>query len=210
MNLNEELLVNDQEFELLSEVLVETSKIDGKELKYDISSHSGKDTLLFQLGLADDLQLVANYEGHHLVFPVQMEMGDFSNFSIVLKAPKIYETGEQLRSWRLSSNKTLTIVNEEGLELPYHVKNLSASGISLLVEDHKRQPHPERLHNIYLQLPNRDRLAISGSQIRRVDEQTVAYSLGQSTDDAVLASLAEYLFECHAEQHPEAHANRFK
>ncbi|MDA7746213.1 PilZ domain-containing protein [Psychromonas sp.] len=207
---HKEFLVNEDEFELLSEMLMETEIMDDKALKYDISGRGGKDTLLFQLGLADDLQLVANYGDHHLVFPVQMEMGDFANFSMNLKSPKIYETGEKLRSWRLPADKTMRIVNEDGEELHYQIKDLSASGISLLIADDENKAFPEKLHNIYLQLPNRERLAISGSQIRRIDDQTVAYSLGKSTDDEVLASLAEYLFECHAEQHPEAHANRFK
>lgn len=207
---NKELMINDKEYELLSEMLMDTELSDKKELKYDISGRSGKDALLFQLGLADDLQLVANYGDHHLIFPVQMEMGDFSNFSMTLKSPKIYETGDQLRSWRLSDDKAMTLVNKAGDLLPFKVKDISASGISLLIQDNENTELPEVLNDIYLKLPNRERLAISGSQIRRIDKQTVAYSLGQNTEDGVLSALTEYLFECHAEQHPEAHINRFK
>lgn len=207
---DKELLINDQEFELLSEMLLDTEISENKELNYEISSRSGKDALLFQLGLADDLQLVANYGSHHLIFPVQMKMGDFANFSMTLKSPKIYETGEKLRSWRLSADKTMRIVNEEGEVLPYRVKDLSASGISLLIDDPENDSLPEVLNNLYLQLPDRERLAISGSRIRRIDSYTVAYSLGEDSDDEVLASLTEYLFECHAEQHPDAHINKFK
>ncbi|PKG39402.1 PilZ domain-containing protein [Psychromonas sp. Urea-02u-13] len=207
-----ELIVNDDEFKLLSEMImdIDDPESEKKTLEYDITGSNGKDALLFQLGLADDLQLVANYGNHHLVFPVQMQMGDFANFRMSLKSPKIFETGDQLRSWRLPADKTISLVNEQGEELHYKIKDLSASGISLLIDDEEGADFPEQLHNIYLQLPNRDRLAISGSQIRRVDNKTVAYSLGKSTDDTVLAALAEYLFECHAEQHPEAHANQFK
>ena len=208
--LYKDVLVNNEEFELLSEMLMETELVESKGLKYDVSGRNGKDALLFQLGLADDLQLVANYGDHHLIFPVQMEMGDFANFSMNLKSPKIYEAGDKLRSWRLPADQTMKIVNEKGEELHYRIKDLSASGISLLIDDHENEAFPKELHNIYLQLPNRERLAISGSKIRRIDEKTVAYSLGKSTDDEVLASLAEYLFECHAEQHPEAHATKFK
>ena len=207
---DKELLINNQEFELLSEMLLDTDISENKELNYDISSRSGKDALLFQLGLADDLQLVANYGSHHLIFPVQMKMGDFANFSMTLKSPKIYETGDKLRSWRLSADKTMRIVNEDGEVLPYRVKDLSASGISLLIDDPENESLPEVLNNLYLQLPDRERLAISGSRIRRIDSYTVAYSLGEDSDDEVLASLTEYLFECHAEQHPDAHINKFK
>ncbi|WP_298940127.1 PilZ domain-containing protein [uncultured Psychromonas sp.] len=207
---DKELLINDQEFELLSEMLLDTEISDNKELNYDISSTSGKDALLFQLGLADDLQLVANYGSHHLIFPVQMKMGDFTNFSMTLKSPKIYETGDKLRSWRLSADKTMRIVNEKGELLPYRVKDLSASGISLLIDDPENESLPLTLSNIYLQLPDRQRLAICGSQIRRIDKYTVAYSLGKESDDEMLSALTEYLFECHAEQHPDAHINRFK
>jgi hypothetical protein len=207
-----ELIVNDDEFKLLSEMAmeIEAPESNKKTIEYDISGSNGKDSLLFQLGLADDLQLVANYGNHHLVFPVQMKMGDFANFSMSLKSPKIFETGDQLRSWRLPADKTISLVNEQGEELHYTIKDLSVSGISLLIDDEEGADFPEQLHNMYLQLPNRDRLAISGSQIRRVDNKTVAYSLGNTTDDTVLAALAEYLFECHAEQHPEAHVNQFK
>jgi hypothetical protein len=207
-----ELIVNEEEFKLLSEMIldIDEPESDSKNLEYDITGTEGKDALLFQLGLADDLQLIANYGNHHLVFPVQMKMGDFANFTMSLNSPKIFETGDQLRSWRLPVDKTISLVNEQGEELNYQIKDLSASGISLLVVDEEDAEFPEQLQNIYLQLPNRERLAISGSQIRRIDNKTVAYSLGKSTDDTVLTALAEYLFECHAEQHPEAHANHFK
>lgn len=209
---NKDLLVNDDEFKLLSEMImdIEETESDRKGLEYEITGSNGKDALLFQLGLADDLQLVANYGKHHLVFPVQMTMGDFANFSMSLKSPKIFETGDQLRSWRLPADKTMRLVNEQGEELRYKIKDLSASGISLLIDDDEQADFPELLHNIYLQLPNRERLAIEGSQSRRIDNKTVAYSLGKSTDDTVLAALAEYLFECHAKQHPEVHAIQFK
>ncbi|RBW46390.1 hypothetical protein DS885_08520 [Psychromonas sp. B3M02] len=208
--LHEELLINDQELDLLSEMLAETEKAENKELVYDITGKTGEEALLFQLGLADDLQLVANYGNHHLVFPVQMQMGDFNNFSMSLKSPKIFETGDQLRAWRLSNNTAMSIVNEEGDVLPYRVKDLSASGISLLIDDPENETLPKDLNNIYLQLPDQERLAISGSQIRRIDKHTVAYSLGKEGDDSTLSSLTEYLFKCHAEQHPEAHTDRFK
>ncbi|WP_413692866.1 PilZ domain-containing protein [Psychromonas sp. KJ10-2] len=208
--LHEELLINDQELDLLSEMLAETEKAENKELVYDITGKTGEEALLFQLGLADDLQLVANYGNHHLVFPVQMQMGDFNNFSMSLKSPKIFETGDQLRAWRLSNNTAMSIVNEEGDVLPYRVKDLSASGISLLIDDPENETLPKELNNIYLQLPDQERLAISGSQIRRIDKHTVAYSLGKEGDDSTLSSLTEYLFKCHAEQHPEAHTDRFK
>jgi hypothetical protein len=207
-----ELIVNEEEFKLLSEMIldIDEPESDSRKLEYDITGSEGKDALLFQLGLADDLQLIANYGNHHLVFPVQMKMGDFANFTMSLNSPKIFETGDQLRSWRFPADKTICLVNEQGEELHYQIKDLSASGISLLITDEEEPDFPDQLQNIYLQLPNRDRLAISGSQSRRIDNKTVAYSLGKSTDDTVLASLAEYLFECHAEQHPEAHANHFK
>lgn len=205
-------LINDDEFQFLSELNANTEEPDGseKKLEYDISSTNSQDGLLFQLAVADGLQLVANYENHHLVFPVQMKVGDFSNFSMSIKSPKIFENGEQLRSWRLLADKTISLVNEQGKALHYQVKDLSASGISLLIDNKEGGDFPELLNNIYLQLPNRKRLAISGAQIRRVDNKTVAYSLGESNDDSSLAALTEYLFECHADQYPEAHAEQFK
>ncbi|TEW51783.1 hypothetical protein [Psychromonas algicola] len=195
------VLINDDEYAMLSEMLLDTETTNDKGLKYDISGQSGKDKLLFQLAFADDLQLVANYADHYLVFPVQIERGDFSNFSLTVKSPNIFETGEHLRSWRLPANQKMSIVNNKGEKLPYCIKDLSASGISLLIDKQQAKEFPLTLQDTYLQLPNRKRLAISGSKIRRVDEQTMAYSLEDSTEDDVLDCLTEYLFECHAEQH---------
>jgi hypothetical protein len=194
------VLINDDEYALLSEMLLDTEAINDKGLRYDITAQSGKDKLLFQLVLANNLQLIANYEDHYLVFPVQIEKGDFSNFSLIVKPPNIFETGVQLRSWRLPANQKMSIVNDKGEALPYRIMDLSTSGISLLIDKQQNKAFPKTLRNTYLQLPNRERLAISGSKIRKVDAQTMAYSLGKSTDDEI-ACLTEYLFECHEERY---------
>lgn len=199
-----------EEFELLSELMMDIDETENEEVEFEVGSKGGKDALLFQLGLADDLQLVANYGNHHLVFPVQMKMSDFSNFSMSLKSPKIFETGDNLRSWRLDGDSEMTLVNDGDEKLKYTIKDISASGISLLIDDIEDNEFPDELNNIYLQLPEREKLLLSGSQIRRVDANSVAYSLSESTGDEVLASLAEYLFERHAEKFPEAHSNQFK
>lgn len=210
-NINETERKND-EFNLLSEMMLDIEGSDGekKKLEFEINGTDGKDALLFQLGLADELQLVAVYGKHHLVFPIQMKMGAFANFSLNLKSPKIFETGGELRSWRLPADQKIAVVSKEGKESRYKIKDLSASGISLLIDDEDEAEFPELLTDIYLQLPGGERLAISGSQIRRIDNKTVAYSLDQFTDETVLASLTEYLFECHAEKHPEAHADNLE
>lgn len=207
---NDDPQVSAEEFELLSELMMEVDETESNEVEFDIGSRNGKDALLFQLGLADDLQLVANYGNHHLVFPVQMKMGDFSNFSLALKSPKVFEKGEHLRSWRLNDDSMITLVNSKEEELKYKIKDISASGISLVIEDEENFEFPKELNDIYLKLPNLDKLLISGSKIRRIDEKSVAYSLGGSTDDEVLSLIAEYLFERHADTYPEAHVQKFR
>jgi c-di-GMP-binding flagellar brake protein YcgR len=136
---------------------------------------------------------------------VQLNKGDFANFSVILKSPKIFEQGAYLRSWRLLANKNIYLLNEQGETLNYQIKDISASGISLLINDENKDNFPEKLNNIYLQLPNNERLAISATKIRRVDDKTVAYLLKSTIDDRVLTLLVEYLFECHAEKYPEVH-----
>lgn len=213
---NNDPCVSAEEFELLSELVLDMPASESKSVsekssgvEFDIGGRSGKDALLFQLGLADDLQLIANYGRHHLVFPVQMKMGDFANFSLSLKSPKVFEKGEHLRAWRLDADNTMALVNDTGKELNYKIKDISASGLSVVIEDSLHFEFPEELNNIYLQLPNREKLLISASKIRRLDEKSVAYSFGDGTDDEVLSLIAEYLFERHAEKHPEAHVQKF-
>lgn len=200
------LLVNDEELKLLNKLIISIEDVQEKKLNYDISSPDGADVLLPQLGSADKLQLVAYFGDHHLVFPVRTKVGDFGNVRMTIDPPQIFETGDHLRAWRFPvSDKTIPLVNEDGEELGYKVKDLSASGISFLIEEKDKQSFPAVLHNIYLQLPNKERLAITGSLIRRIDEQTVAYSLTSYTRGELLSSLTQYLSERHAEQHPETH-----
>ncbi|GLS89206.1 hypothetical protein GCM10007916_02730 [Psychromonas marina] len=204
-------IINDDEFKLLSELNLDNKESDDKkDLDYYISAENGKGTLLSQLGVADSLQLVANYGKHRLVFPVQINSGDFSDFRMTFKAPKIFENGEHLRSWRLIADKTISLVDDHGEALHYKIKDLSASGISISIDTQDEGEFPELLNHIYLQLPNRERLDISGAKIHRVDNKTVAYLLTNKVDDTLLTTLTEYLFECHLAQYPDAYKDHFK
>lgn len=205
-------IINDDELKLLSEIIMDDddSENDTHTVMFDISGSESKDILLDRLRLADALQITADYGNHRLVFPVKMNKGDFNNFSMVVQSPKIFEKGDQLhpwklRSWRMLPDKSICLVNQQGEVLKYQIRDLSVSGLCLLIDDEDQIDFPERLDHIYLQLPNYERLAISATQARRIDKKTVAYSLGGSTDEAVLASLSEYLFSCHVKQHPQVH-----
>jgi len=203
-------VINDDEFKFLSEMVPDTENAESqsKPLEFDISSDNDKENLLFQLELADKLQLFADYGNHRLVFPVEINRGDFTNFNVALQPPKIYEKGDHLRLWRLPVDEALCLLNAKGELLNYQIKDLSASGMSLLMNNDKQNIFPEKLNNIYLQLPNGERLAISATKTRRVNKNTVAYSLAVAIDDTVLSSLSEYLFECHSTQYPEFYENR--
>ncbi len=201
-----DLLMTDDELKNLSELIEDIENSEDKKLEYNIGGSPGQGGLLLQLGLADDLHLTANYGSHHLVFPVQMKMDSFANFSMSLESPEVFETGEQLRSWRLSVDSGLSLVNEAGEDLHYQINNLSASGISFCLNETEAVNFPEQLRNTYLQLPEHQRLSISGSKISRIDDKFIAYSLAKNTDDDVENVLAEYLFECHSRCYPEMHA----
>jgi len=211
MSPKKDVIVSDEELLFISEIITGMEKSKQEPVAYDIGARDGKDALLFQLGLADELQLVANYGNHHLVFPVTMKMGDFGNFSLGIKSPKVYEVGVQMRAWRLTGNDSMRLVDESGNDVKYKIKDVSASGISLLIDNDLDQDFPDVLTNVYLQLPKHDRLQLSGEKIRRVSDKSVAYSLGGGTDDSVLLALAEYLFEKHSEAYPDApHMGNFK
>ncbi|WP_028864766.1 hypothetical protein [Psychromonas aquimarina] len=209
-HVHKDLLMTDDELKFFSELIVDIEDSGAKKPEYNISSSYGQDALLMQLGLADDLHLTANYGNHHLVFPVQMKMDSFANFSMYLESPAIFETGERLRSWRLSADRELCLVNEAGEELHYQVNNLSASGISLFFDETEAVNFPEELHDTYLQLPDRQRLSISGSKISRIDDKSIAYSLAKNTDEGFSSVLTEYLCACHAQRYPEVHALQLK
>ncbi|WP_019614971.1 hypothetical protein [Psychromonas ossibalaenae] len=205
-----DLLMTDDDFKYLSELVADLEGCEDKKLEYKLGASQGQNGLLLQLGLADDLHLTANYGNHHLVFPVQMKMDSFANFSMCLESPEVFETGERLRSWRLSADRGFCLVNEAGEDLHYQINNLSASGISLFIDQAEALNFPEELHNTYLQLPDCQRLSISGSRISRIDDKSIAYSLTKSVGDDASSVLAQYLSACHAQRYPEVHALQLK
>lgn len=200
----QDLLIDADEFKFLSEILNEVEDNDSHNLEYGINSFRGGDELLLQLGAAQNLQLVANYEKYHLIFPLKIKKGDFTNFNLQFNSPEIFERGDKLRSWRLPADKRMRLVNEAGEESDFQLKDISASGISILLDDHNHTKFPEELNNMYLLLPDRERLAISGAYISRIDDKAIAYSLGNETDELVFSSLSEYLYECHTQLYPDA------
>lgn len=203
---NSPSLLNTDELELLSELMSQDDAADSKKLEYNLSSSAKGESLLIELGRARELKLSAKYGNHLIVFPVQITADDFASLQMILKAPKIFEAGNELRSWRfITRNKNIYLANEDEDALHFQINDLSASGISLLIGDRAQAEFPAVLNHAFLCLPNGERLAIPGLQLSRIDEKTVAYSLAETTDEAVLASLCEYLFECHAQQYPEVH-----
>lgn len=202
------LFLEKDEIDLLSEIMLTQDDKAEKELAFSLHSSPKGETLLSQLGEANTLQLSAQYNNHHIVFPVNIEVGDFSELKMTLKAPEIFEVGKTRRAWRLTTNdKKAYLVNNHGEEQRFQIEDLSASGISFLIDPNIQTEFPEVLDDVFIQLPNHKKLAISGLQISRVDERVVAYSMGDNVDQGALNTLYEYLFECHTEQFPEAHIN---
>ena len=205
---NSNLFLEKDEIDLLSEIMLTHDDDETKELDFSLYSSAKGETLLSQLGQANTLQLSAQYDNHHIVFPVQINTGDFSELKMTLRAPEIFETGKTRRAWRLTTNdKKAYLVNKHGKQQRFQIEDLSATGISFLVDPNIQSEFPEVLDDVFIQLPNRKKVAISGLQISRVDERVVAYSIGEGVDQRALDSLYEYLFECHVEEFPEAHIN---
>ena len=63
-----------------------------------------------------------------------------SNFSFSLKTPDIFEIGDKLRLWRLINDPSLQILDENGDQLHCKIKNISATGISLIVSEERGSP----------------------------------------------------------------------
>ncbi|WP_435234712.1 hypothetical protein ACR30L_13200 [Psychromonas sp. PT13] len=205
---NSNLFLEKDEIDLLSEIMLTHDDDNTKELDFSLHSSAKGETLLSQLGQANTLQLSAQYDNHHIVFPVHIHTGDFSELKMTLRAPEIFETGKTRRAWRLTTNdKKAYLVNKHGEQQRFQIEDLSATGISFLVDPNIQSEFPEVLDDVFIQLPNGKQLAISGLQISRVDERVVAYSISERIDKSALDSLYEYLFECHAEEFPEAHIN---
>jgi len=203
-----DLLLNADELKLLSEVISANNDGDSNALEYGINCSAKGEAVLSQIGKANTLELSASYGNHLLVFPVLIENNDFSNLKMTLKPPEIFETGDTLRSWRLTTHKEkVYFINKSGDQLNFQIEDLSASGISFLIDPKTKVEFPSVLDNAFLLLPNQQKLSLSGLKISRIDDKRVAYSLGKEVDQAVLTSLYEYLFECHLKKYPDAFPN---
>jgi hypothetical protein len=209
------VLLNADELAFLSELLScdHDELIDSNKLVYNITGSAVGESVLTQMSCVGGLQLVANDGNHQLVFPVQIEPDDFKHLKMVLKPPEIFEIGIHPRAWRfLVNNKNIYLahINEAGNESYFQIEDLSASGVSFLIEEHTDAEFPTVFNDVFLQLPNHQKLAVSGLQICRIDKKTVAYTFPKTANEATLNSLYEYLFECHVKQYPEAHKDQSK
>ncbi len=198
-----EAVLSLDEMHYLTGIFGGSPELQGDGLKYELYNSMGNtDTPLFQLGLADELKLEAKYGNHYLVFPLQIEINEFNRFTLELLTPQIYELGDTRRYWRLTPDKELYLVDPKGEKLNYLIKDISASGISLELDN--ETPPPEQLKDVYLILPDASRLPICGKKTRNIDEHTVAYRLLESCETQMLETLKEFLFQRHKDMHPDS------
>ncbi|MCE2596563.1 PilZ domain-containing protein [Motilimonas cestriensis] len=191
-------VLNSEEMDFLSELMLEKPlEQNCQSLGFEVVSD--QQGFLKQLGTANTLQVVARYGQHHFVFPLEITENELGLPHLSFATPDIYETGQQLRYWRASA-QGIALISPAGERLPFAIKDLSVSGLSLGLTE-ANQHVPLQLEQHSLLLPDGSKIDLAGQVNRFVDQQTVAYELNQ--DDMESAALRDYLFQIHRDQHPE-------
>lgn len=191
-------ILSKEELDFLSKLMLLPSEDGETSNLLDFQIEGDQLEFLQRLGLADKLQVVANFGHHRFVFPIKMITNENGITSLSFFSPEIYEEGNQQRLWRVSPQQSLSLQSEDGHPLEYTVKDISASGISLGIEgDSVKIPYD--LNNIFLKLPDNSLLPLRGELTRFIDDTTVAFKL--DSDCATHDGLKDYLFKMHRDKY---------
>jgi hypothetical protein len=132
--------------------------------------------LMFMLGQAQGLELVATFQHHRLRFPVHLRTSEDFCTELVFDAPEILETGPTHRKWRLRPAENLRLFDQNGNDSGLNLLDLSDSSLSLSRED-EDLPLPEQL-DLCLELSDGgDRVPILARRVRLLDDSSAAYQV---------------------------------
>ena len=109
--------------------------------------------------------------------------------------PQIFEKGIHDRSWRLIPKQELILIDRQGQPLPYKLRDISFSGLSLQASDTEIEL-PTELEDIYLKIPEHPKIPLNGRFSRYINPGTVAFELDDMSQQGN-RTLREYLYSAH-------------
>lgn len=166
---------------------------DSVDLKLELDDDARINVLLERLGLASELKLVAQYHEQQLVFPVCIAQGEFGKFSMELRSPEIFESGERLRNWRHRLNTPLVATCQQ-TQQQYVLNELSSTGFCLAVDFDDATKHLE----LSVDLPDsQDVLNFNAYKVRQSHQAQTAYTI--DLDEPQRDILRRFLFKMHRE-----------
>lgn len=195
-------VLNNEELSFLQSVIAtKLPQSNGAHPQFIVDGDSAGVEMLSRLGNASRLQMVANFENHELVFPLELKMDELGRLTMEMHQPRIYETGPVNRQWRLQPNLPLRLLELSGDqkdELTVH--DISLSGFSVSFDC--AESAPEKLE-LELELPDEDsKVQLKGMKAREIDNHRVAYQFSD-TDEKLEKRLRKFLFQQHQQLYPE-------
>jgi len=167
---------------------------DSVDLKLELDDDARINVLLERLGLATELKLVAQYHNQQLVFPVCIAQGEFGKFSMELRSPEIFESGEHLRNWRYKLEAPLKAFCRSSNK-QFVLNELSSTGFCIALDYHSA---PEQLC-LDIKLPEtQTHLEFNAKKVRCASNNQSAYSI--ELNDAEREILRRFLFKQHRHQ----------
>ncbi|REL27744.1 PilZ domain-containing protein [Thalassotalea euphylliae] len=144
---------------------------------------------------ADNVGVVAQYGNHRLFFPIEFNTDPQGIESMAFAPPQIFEKGAHDRSWRLIPKQELILLDHTGQPLPYKLRDISFSGLSLQAINPETEL-PTELEDIFLKIPKQPKIPLQGRFNRYIAPGTVAFELDDMSQQGNRA-LREYLYSVH-------------
>ncbi|MBC9251800.1 hypothetical protein A9179_16135 [Pseudomonas alcaligenes] len=193
--------LSSEELDFLRQVF--SSQLIGNPLQlpaFKVDGGPQANALLGRLGLHAQLSLEAQLGNYRMSFPLQLVEDEMHSLQLELGAPSIFEEGAVRRPWRLTLPTPLPLLDEHGQATALRVHEISPGGL-LVSSQTPGTPLPE-LFSLWLPLPGREPMPVSGRCIRRTSPQRAAYRLLLNHREHS-ERIRQYIFEQYRQRHPQ-------
>ncbi|WP_448554915.1 PilZ domain-containing protein [Thalassotalea montiporae] len=192
---NHNVVISQQELEFIAGLEHESNEDDDLQKDSEVFVTNAELSFFKHFSKADSVGVVAQYGNHRLFFPIEFNTNEQGLDSMAFAPPQIFEKGTHDRSWRLIPKQELMLLDHQGEPLPYKLRDISFSGLSLQALDTEIEL-PTELEDVYLKIPEQPKIPLNGRFSRYINPGTIAFELDDMSQQGN-RTLREYLYSAH-------------
>ena len=192
---NRDAVISQQELDFIAGLDHELNTPEDFQKDSEVFVSSAEISFFKHFSKADSVGVVAQYGNHRLIFPIEFQTDTQGLESMAFAPPQIFEKGTNDRSWRLIPKDELILLDRKGKPLPYKLRDISFSGLSLQALESATKL-PTELEGVYLKIPKQPKIQLQGRFTRYINSGTVAFELSEMCQQGNRA-LREYLYSVH-------------